>query len=121
MLPAAAAQTPSPQQPSQQPSSRAPQAGSPQGQSANIPDEKLSKAAAALQHVASIKQDYAQRLQQAPDSDKQRLVDEANKALTQAITDQGLSIEEYTSILVVAQSDDQVRAKILQRIQQQQQ
>ena len=33
-----------------------------------------------------------------------------------AITDQGLSVEEYTLILVVAQNDPVVREKILQRI-----
>lgn len=34
----------------------------------------------------------------------------------EAVTDQGLSVEEYTSILVVAQNDAEVREKILQRI-----
>jgi hypothetical protein len=89
------------------------------GGATSIPDEKLGAAAAALRRVASIKQDYAQRLQQADDSDKQRLVDEANGALVQAVKDQGLSVEEYTAILVVAQNDPQVREKIMQRIQQQ--
>jgi hypothetical protein len=63
-----------------------PQAQSPStlpqpGDAANIPDEKLGAAAAALQHVAEIKQDYEQRLATANDSDKQRPVDGANSAL----------------------------------------
>jgi hypothetical protein len=33
-----------------------------------------------------------------------------------AVTDQGLSVEEYTSIMVVAQNDPMVRQKILQRL-----
>ena len=33
-----------------------------------------------------------------------------------AVTDQGLSVQEYTSILVVAQNDPEVREKIVQRI-----
>ena len=48
---------------------------------------------------------------------RKRLADEANSALTQAISNQGLSVEEYSSILVVAQNDPAVREKILQRIQ----
>jgi hypothetical protein len=43
-------------------------------------------------------------------------VDEANKALVKAVTDQGLSVEEYTSIMVVAQNDPAVRQKIVQRM-----
>jgi hypothetical protein len=41
---------------------------------------------------------------------------EANSALTRAVTDQGLSVEEYTAIMVIAQNDPQVREKILQRL-----
>jgi hypothetical protein len=33
-----------------------------------------------------------------------------------AVTDQGLSVEEYTSIVAMAQSDPEVREKIVQRI-----
>ena len=101
----------------QAPSQSQPPAASPQpDKSASIPDEKIGAAAAALQRVAGIKQDYEQRLAAASDSDKQRLVDEANNALVKAVTDQGLSVDEYSSILVVAQNDPQVREKILQRL-----
>jgi hypothetical protein len=37
-------------------------------------------------------------------------------ALAKAVTDQGLSVEEYTSILDVAQANAEVREKIRQRI-----
>jgi hypothetical protein len=33
-----------------------------------------------------------------------------------AVTDKGLSVEEYTSILEVAENDPAVREKILQRL-----
>jgi hypothetical protein len=32
------------------------------------------------------------------------------------VTDQGLSLPEYTSILVIAQNDPEVQKKILQRL-----
>ena len=82
----------------------------------NIPDQKLDAAAAAIGRVASLKQDYQQRIAAASSTDKERLVDEALSAMRNAVTDQGLSVEEYDSILTVAQNDPGVREKIRQRI-----
>lgn len=82
----------------------------------NITEQKLDVAAAAIQRVASLKKTYEQRLAQAPQGQKEQIVSEANDALEKAVTDQGLSVEEYSSILEVAQNDPEVRGKILQRI-----
>ena len=85
-------------------------------QPSNIPDQKLDAAAAAIQRVTSLKQDYQQRITAAAPADKERIVNEANSALVKAVIDQGLSVEEYNSILEVAQNDPGVRAKIRQRM-----
>jgi hypothetical protein len=69
-----------------------------------------------MQQVASLRESYQQRLETAPPSDKARLADEANTALEKAVTDKGLSVEEYSGILAMAQIDPKVRGKILQRI-----
>ena len=81
-----------------------------------IPDQKLDAAAAAIERVASLKQDYQQRIATAAPADKERILSEAVNALAKAVTDQGLSVEEYDSILEVAQNDPDVREKIRQRI-----
>lgn len=81
-----------------------------------IPDQKLEAAAAAMEQVVSLKEDYRKRMETAPASDKERIADEANNALVKAVTDRGLSVDEYTSILIVAQKDPEVGQKILQRI-----
>jgi hypothetical protein len=94
-------------------------APSPSEPAQNIPDQKLDAAAAALDQVANLKEDYQQRIEAAPPADKRRIADEANNALVKAITDQGLSVEEYTAILVMAQSDATVREKIIQRLRPQ--
>ena len=92
-------------------------APSPSEPSQNIPDQKLDATAAALNKIADVKQNYSQQIESSPsEADKQRLVDEANKELVKAVTDQGLSVEEYTSIMVVAQADPAVRQKIIQRM-----
>ena len=85
-------------------------------QPSNIPDQKIDAAAAAIQRVASIKQDYQQRIAAAAPDDKERILKEAIGALEKAVTDQGLSVEEYDSILTVAQNDPKVLEKIRQRL-----
>jgi hypothetical protein len=90
----------------------------------SITDEKLDAAAAALERVAALQQTYRQRLaevatqadQSGVQAEKERIVVEANNALTKAVADQGLSVEEYSAILEVAQNDPEIRGKILQRI-----
>ena len=47
---------------------------------------------------------------------KNRASNEGGQALTKAVTDQGLSVEEYTEILRMAQNNPAVREKILMRI-----
>jgi hypothetical protein len=85
-------------------------------QSQNISDEKLDAAAAALAQVSSVKQNYQQQIEAAAPTEKQRITQEAENALEQAVTGQGLSVEEYTSIIVVAQNNPEVREKLLQRV-----
>ena len=67
----------------------------------NIPDKKLDAAAAAVKKVTVIKNKYDQQLAEAPVAEKERLQGEAGDAMAKAVTDQGLSIEEYTTILKV--------------------
>jgi len=82
-----------------------------------VSDQKLDAAAAALQRVVSLQKDYRQRIAEAEaPTEKERLVAEANTELTKAVNEQGLSVEEYSSILDVARDDPEVRGKILQRI-----
>jgi len=115
LMPGANAQMASPQArpQAQSPHAQAPQAQSP---SPTISDEKINAAAAAIGQVTNIQQDYERKISQAPPSDKQRLTTEANNALQKAVTDQGLSVDEYNSIVRTAQTDPAVRQKLTQRI-----
>jgi Domain of unknown function (DUF4168) len=84
----------------------------------DLSDQKLNAVAAAIQRVASLQKNYRQRVAEAEaPADKERIVAEANNELTKAVTDQGLSVEEYASILNTARDNADVRGKILQRIQ----
>ena len=93
-----------------------PPAASPSQQAPNITDQKLDAIAAALERVVGVRENYERKLKEAPASDAERIADEAKGELVKAVTDQGLSVEEYNSILVVAQNDPEVRKKIIQRM-----
>ena len=81
-----------------------------------IPDQKLDAAAAVLERIASLRKDYEEQMVAAPASDKKRIAAEAFSAFQKAVTDQGLSVNEYISILEVAQNDPEVGDKIRQRL-----
>jgi len=73
--------------------------------------------AAAIERVASLQNDYRQRIAEAEaPAEKERIVAEAHNEFTKAVTEQGLSVEEYASILDMAQDDHEIRDKLLQRI-----
>jgi uncharacterized protein DUF4168 len=84
--------------------------------SPNLSDETLDKAAAALDRVTSILQNYKEQIESAPQSDQARLASETKGALEKAVNDEGLSIEEYTAILQVAQVSPEIRQRLLRRI-----
>jgi len=114
LVPVAQAQMNPPQAPpAQSPQTQSRQTASP---SASISDEKLNAAAAAIGQVATIQQSYESKIAAASPSDKHRLSDEANSAVEKAVTDQGLSVDEFNNIIRTAQIDPTIRAKLTQRI-----
>jgi Domain of unknown function (DUF4168) len=89
----------------------------PSSPAADLSDQKLNAVAAALQRVASLHKDYRQRLAEAEEpAEKERIVAEAHNEFTKAVTEQGLSVEEYATILDMAQDNPEIRDKLLQRI-----
>jgi hypothetical protein len=94
------------------PAKTAPDAASP----ANIPDHKLDAVAAAAKRVVAVSDSYEQKLAKAPEGEKEKITGEANAAIAKAVTDQGLSVEEYVSIMKVAQNDPGVRDRLVQRL-----
>ena len=92
----------------------------PPGASTSAPDlsdQKLSAVAAAVERVVSLRKDYGQRLAKAEEpAEKERIVAEADNALKNAVIEQGLSVEEYASIVDRARDDPELQRKIFQRI-----
>ena len=83
---------------------------------ANISDQKLDATAAAMARVSNLQKVYQQKLQSAAPQDQDRVIEEADNALEKAVTEQGLSIDEYTAILETAQNDPSVRERLVERM-----
>ncbi|HEY7301427.1 MAG TPA: DUF4168 domain-containing protein [Xanthobacteraceae bacterium] len=102
--------------PAAQAQNQAPAAPEQSNRAADLSDQKLDATAAALEQVAVLMREYHQRLQTADASERPQIAEEGKSALKKAIEDQGLTIDEYNSIIVVAQNDPAVRDKILHRL-----
>ena len=93
------------------------QAPSPSISARDLSEQKLKAVATALERVASLRKEYQQRIAEAEaPAEKERIVVEANKELPKAVTEQGLSVEEYTSILDAAHDNPEIRDKLFQHV-----
>ena len=98
------------------PAAAQPPSGAPSGAvtSANISDTTVKKVGAALRQVAQVEQTYSQRLQSANTPEqKQDISKQANDAAATAITQQGLTIDQYKQVIQAAQSDPALKQRVL--------
>ena len=82
----------------------------------NVSDQQLDKTAKAIEHVSPIQKDYQEKLSKAAPDQREQLVDEANAAMQKAVTDQGLSVDEYRSIIELARNDPSVADRLVKRM-----
>lgn len=84
---------------------------------ADLSDRKLDAAAQAVKQVSAVSDSYKKKLAATPDkAEKERLLDRADEDVTKAVTDQGLSVDEYMAIMKVAENDPSVRNKLIDRL-----
>lgn len=81
-----------------------------------LSDEKLDAAAAAIVRVNALTKDYREQFEAASPEERERIADEADAAIEQAVTDTGLSVDEYNMIIDIAQNDPEVQSRILERL-----
>ena len=90
---------------------------SPSGQTA-VPTAKpdaatIGKAGAVLHDVAQVQEKYQGKIDSAPPAQKKALSEQASAEAVQAIQSRGLSVQEYTNVVRVAQNDPQVKQQLL--------
>jgi hypothetical protein len=77
-------------------------------------DATVSKAGAALHDVAKVQSTYESRIQAAGTAQEKRgLSDQATAEAMQAIETHGISVDEYSQVVHLAQSDPQVKRRLL--------
>lgn len=78
-------------------------------------DATITRAGAAMRDVVKVKQVYAGRIEAAPTSEQKRgLSDQATAEAMQAIQSHGISLQEYTQVMRLAQNDPQLRTRLLE-------
>ncbi len=90
-----------------------PQAPASPPQQGQMSDAEVNKVGTALRHVAMIRQQYAQRAQSAGSEQQQTLSDQARQEMVKAINDQGLSVQQYTQVIQMAQNDEPLKRRLL--------
>jgi Tfp pilus assembly protein PilE len=79
-----------------------------------IPETIINKAGAALRDVAQLQEKYQPKMDSAgSEKAKQGLSEQANAEAVQAIQSHGLSVQEYSTVVRTAQSDPQVKQRLL--------
>jgi len=80
----------------------------------SIPDATIGKAGAALRDVANLQEKYQPKMDSAgSQQEKQGLAERANAEAVQAIQSHGLSVQEYSNVVRSAQSNPQLRQRLL--------
>jgi Domain of unknown function (DUF4168) len=87
------------------------------GQAA-IPEQTIGKAGAALHDVAKLQQKYQGQMDAASPAQKKGISEQANAEAVQAIQSHGLSVQEYSNVVRIAQNDPQVKQRLLEAAKQ---
>ncbi|WP_110643779.1 DUF4168 domain-containing protein [Salinicola sp. CPA57] len=88
----------------------------------NFSDEQLQQFADASQNIAMISQDYTEQLQNASEEgEQQKIRQQANDEMVDAVKDSGMSVEQFNSIGQAIQQDPQLMQRVKGMVQQPQQ
>jgi hypothetical protein len=97
-----------------------PAVGAPSSEGASqVPDATVQKAGAALRHIAQIRQGYSPQMSAATTPEQQQAVaQQAAAASERAITDQGLTVDQYNQVVRLALADPTFKQRLLAAAQQ---
>ena len=96
-----------------------PQAASGGVQAPEVTDAKLESVAKAYIQVVAIQEEYRPRIESAQSAEEaQQLQQEANQEMVEAIeAEDGVTLDEYNTIIQAAQMDEQLRTRLNEHIQ----
>lgn len=80
-------------------------------------DEEIENAANAYMDIIEIREEYHGKLTEVEDPEAaQEIQMEANERITQAVEENGISVETYNDIITAAQTDEELMNDLLTRI-----
>ena len=81
---------------------------------ATIPQDMVTRVGSAAGRVARIQQDYATQAEAETEEDaRERLAMNARAAAEQAIDEQGISVQDYNTVLSAAETDPDLERRLL--------
>jgi hypothetical protein len=87
-------------------------------QQGEMSDAMVHKVGLVVRHMASVRQQYAQRVQSAESQQqRQTLIEQAQSDMLKVISDQGLSVDQYNQAIQRAKTDPQLKERILSAAQ----
>jgi len=87
-------------------------------QQSDLSDAMVHKVGAALRQTVTIRQKYAEQAQTTKSEQQQEaLTAQAQTEMLQAISDQGLSVQQYNQVIQMAQADPNLKQRLLSAAQ----
>lgn len=88
-----------------------------QQETPDFSDARIEKTAEAYTEITKIREQYQDEFSQAESSEQaQELQTKINKKITDAIEQNDMSVEQYNEVITAAQTDEDLRAELLDRI-----
>jgi uncharacterized protein DUF4168 len=87
-------------------------------QPSQLSDAMVQKVGKALRHAATIRQQYSERAQSTSSPEQQQaLTERAQTDMVKAISDEGLSVQQYNHVIQMAQADPTLKQRLLSAAQ----
>ncbi len=84
-----------------------------------VTDSELDKVARAYSEISEIREEFQMSLTGVEDPEAaQKMQEQAGKAMVEAVENSGLDVQTYNDVMQAAQYDEELREKLLSRLEQ---
>ncbi|ADU65140.1 hypothetical protein Selin_0384 [Desulfurispirillum indicum S5] len=85
----------------------------------DVSSQEIRQVSEAYVEISAIQQEYQAKLGNVQDPEEaQRLQQQANEEMTQVVLDSGMEVDAYNEIMLMAQMNEELRGRILEKIEQ---
>lgn len=85
----------------------------------DVSSQEIRQVSEAYVEISAIQQEYQAKLGNVQDPEEaQRLQQQANEEMTQVVVDSGMEVDAYNEIMLMAQMNEELRDRILEKVGQ---